>query len=278
MSLSGDLTGQVAFITGAARGQGRNHAVRLAEHGVDIIAVDICSDIESVPYTLATPADLKETVRLVEATGRQAYSTQVDVRDLASMEVAVREGVARFGRLDMVIANAGISSPAPTLEMSPQAWSTMIDVNLTGVWNTARAAVPAILESGRGGSVVMISSLASIVANANTAHYAAAKAGVVALMRVMASELASKKVRVNTIHPTTVATDMVLNDATYRLFRPDLEAPTREDFAVAARTLNKMRITALDVDDITATVLHLVGESGRYITGQTLVVDAGGSL
>lgn len=269
---------KVALVTGGARGQGRNHALRLAEQGFDVIVVDACHDIDTVPYPLATEDDLRETVRLVESTGQRAFSAVADIRELAALQAAVGEGVERMGRLDVVIANAGISSPAATLEMSEQQWQTMIDVNLTGAWNTARAAVPAVIAGERGGSVIFIGSLAALSATANTAHYSAAKAGVAALMRVLAAELAAKQIRVNAIHPTTVATEMVINEATFRLFRPDLAEPTREDFDAAARTLNKMRIAALDADDITATVLHLVGESGRYITGQALVVDAGGGL
>ncbi|MFC8045324.1 mycofactocin-coupled SDR family oxidoreductase [Nocardia sp. NPDC057353] len=272
------LTGQVALITGAARGQGRNHALRLAERGVDIIAVDVCAPIDTVVYPTATPDDLAETVRLVEATGRRILATRADIRDLAALRQAADAGVAEFGRLDIVIANAGISSMAPTLEMSDEMWTTMIDINLTGQWRTVRAAVPHIVAGGRGGSVVLVSSLAAQATNENMAHYSAAKSGLVGLMRVLAKELAPQRIRVNTVHPTTVATDMILNDATYRLFRPDLESPTRADFEEAARTLNKLPVAALESEDITNAVLYLVGESGRYVTGTQHIVDAGGRL
>jgi SDR family mycofactocin-dependent oxidoreductase len=273
-----ELEGQVAFITGAARGQGRNHAVRLAREGVDIVAVDVCRQMDTVPYPMATTADLAETVRLVEAEGRKVLAAELDVRDLKALEEAASSGMKAFGRLDIVIANAGISSPAPTLQMSEVDWDDMIDVNLTGVWKTVRATVSHVVAGGRGGSVVLISSLAAMAANPNTAHYSAAKAGVVALMKVLAKELAGHGIRVNSIHPTTVATDMILNEATYRLFRPDIEQPTRADFEKAALTLNRLRVAAVESDDITEALLYLVKSSGRYVTGTTHLVDAGGAL
>ena len=274
----GRLDGQVAFITGAARGQGRSHAVRLAEEGADVIAVDICKQVETVPYPTATPDDLAETVRQVEALDRRIVATEVDVRDLAGLTRAVDDGVAQLGRLDIVLANAGISVPASTLEMDEETWQTMIDVNLTGVWKSIRASVPHIVAGGRGGSVVITSSLAALYANPNTAHYSAAKAGLVMLAKIMAKELAPERIRVNTIHPTTVATDMILNEPTYRLFRPDLEHPTRADFEEAALTLNKLPVPAIEAVDISNAVLYLVSEDGRYVTGTTHVVDAGGQL
>ncbi|RBY77680.1 SDR family mycofactocin-dependent oxidoreductase [Geodermatophilus sp. TF02-6] len=274
----GRVEGKVAFITGAARGQGRSHAVRLAEEGADIIAVDVCKQVETVPYPTATPDDLAETVRQVEALDRRIVAAEVDVRDLAGLTTAVEDGVAQLGRLDIVLANAGISTPAATLEMDEETWQTMIDVNLTGVWKTVRASVPHIVAGGRGGSVVVTSSLAAIYANPGTAHYSAAKAGLVMLAKVMAKELAPQNIRVNTIHPTTVATDMILNEPTYRLFRPDLEHPTRADFEEAALTLNEMPVPAIEAVDISNAVLYLVSDDGRYVTGTTHVVDAGGQL
>jgi (+)-trans-carveol dehydrogenase len=274
----GRVEGKVAFITGAARGQGRSHAVRLAEEGADIIAVDTTAKVDSVPYPLATAEDLAETVRLVEALDRRIVAREADVRDSAALAAAVEEGVAEFGRLDIVLANAGISSPASTLEMSEDTWQDMIDINLTGVWKSLKVSVPHIIAGGRGGAVVITSSLAAIYANANTAHYSAAKAGLVMMAKVMAKEWGPHSIRVNTVHPTTVATEMILNDATYQLFRPDLEHPTRADFEEAALTLNRLPVAALEPRDISETILHLVADSGRYITGTTQVVDAGGQL
>jgi SDR family mycofactocin-dependent oxidoreductase len=272
------LAGKVAFITGAARGQGRSHALRLAGEGADIIAVDISRQVETVPYSTATADDLAETVRQVEALDRRIIASEVDIRDLAGLEAAVARGVAELGRLDIVLANAGISTPSPTLEMSEETWQTMIDINLTGQWKTIKATVPHIIAGGRGGSVVITSSLAAMYANPNTAHYSAAKAGLVGFAKVLAKELAPHSIRVNTIHPTTVATDMILNDATYQLFRPDLEHPTRADFEVAALTLNALPVPALEPIDISNAVLYLVTDDGRYVTGTTHVVDAGGLL
>ena len=274
----GRMDGKVVFITGAARGQGRSHALRLAQEGADIIAADISSQIDTVPYPVATAEDLAETVWQVEALDRRIIATEADVRDSAALAKVVEQGVAELGRLDVVLANAGISSPAPTLEMSDQTWQDMIDINLTGVWKTLKASVPHIIAGGRGGAVVITSSLAAIWANAHTAHYSAAKAGLVMLMKVMAKELAPHGIRVNTVHPTTVATDMILNDATYRLFRPDLENPGRADFEEAARTLNQLPVAALEPVDISNAILYLVSDEGRYVTGTTHVVDAGGAL
>jgi SDR family mycofactocin-dependent oxidoreductase len=274
----GRLDGKVAFITGAARGQGRSHAVRLAQEGADIIAVDIATQVETVPYPTATAEDLQETVRQVEALDRRIIAAEADVRDLAALTRVVDQGVAELGRLDIVLANAGISTPAPTLEMSEETWDTMIDINLTGVWKTVKASVPHIIAGGRGGSVVLTSSLAAIYANPNTAHYSAAKAGLVMLSKVLAKELAPHSIRVNTIHPTTVATEMILNEPTYKLFRPDLENPTREDFEEAAKTLNALPIAAMEPVDISNAILYLASDDGRYVTGTTHVVDAGGAL
>lgn len=274
----GALDGKVAFITGAGRGQGRSHAVRFAREGAHIIAVDTTATVDTVPYPLAGAEDLAETVRLVEAAGGRIVARDADVRDCSALSAAVTAGIEEFGRLDIVVANAGISSPAPTLEMSEETWQDMIDINLTGVWKTLKAAVPHIIDGGRGGSVVITSSLAAVHANESTAHYSAAKAGLVMLMKVLAKELAPHEIRVNTVHPTTVSTPMILNDATYRLFRPDLENPGRADFEEAARTLNRLPVVALEPEDITATMLHLVSDAGRYITGTTQLVDAGGTL
>lgn len=276
--MAGRVEGKVAFITGAARGQGRSHAIRLAQEGADIIAIDACRQIETVPYDTATSDDLAETVRQVEALDRRIIASEVDIRDTDGVTRAVDEGVAELGRLDIVLANAGISVPADTVTMTDDVWQTMIDVNLTGQFKTVRAALPHLIDGGRGGAIVLTSSLAALKGNANTAHYSAAKAGLVGLMQVLAVELAPHSIRVNTVHPTTVNTDMVLNEPTYRLFRPDLENPTREDYEVAARTLNKLPTSGLDAVDISNAVLYLVSDEGRYVTGTTHVVDAGGSL
>jgi SDR family mycofactocin-dependent oxidoreductase len=273
--MAGKLEGRVAFITGAARGQGRSHAVRLAEEGADIIAIDVPKPIANLPYQTATAEDLAETVRQVEALGRRAVAAEADVRDFEALKTAVDKGVAEFGRLDIVLANAGISAPASTLEMSEEVWQTMIDINLTGVWKTIKASVPHVIAGGRGGSVVITSSLAAIVVQPNIAHYSAAKGGLIQLSNVLAKELAPQGIRVNTVHPGTVLTGMVLNEPTFRLFRPDLEHPTQEDFEAVARTMTAMPTTALEPVDISNAIVYLVSDDGRYVTGTTHVVSAG---
>ena len=274
----GRLDGKVAFITGAARGQGRSHAVRLAQEGCDIIAVDACHAFESVPYPGSTEADLKETVRLVEDCGRRIIAAPADVRDLGAMQAIVDDGVAELGRLDIVLANAGIASFGPTLTMSEDTWNEMIDINLTGVWKAVRAAAPKVVEGQRGGSIVLTSSSASIVAWENVAHYTAAKTGVVGLMRVLAKELAPHSIRVNSVHPTTVATDMVLNDSTYRLFRPELPNPTRADCEEILMTMNALPIPAIEPIDVSNAILYLVSDDARYVTGSCHFITAGAGL
>jgi SDR family mycofactocin-dependent oxidoreductase len=272
------LADKVAFITGAARGQGRSHAVRLAEEGADIIAIDICQTIPTAPGPGPTPEDLADTVKGVKSLGRRAVAAQIDVRDLAAMTGFVAESVGELGRLDIVLANAGIAGTGPTLEMDEQVWQTMMDINLTGVWKTLKASVPHVIAGGRGGSVVITSSLAALTANEHTAHYSAAKSGLIGLMRVLARELAPHRIRVNTVHPTTVGTEMILNESTYRHFRPDLDHPTRADFEETARTLNRMPVPYIEPEDVTNTILYLVSDEGRYVTGSQQLLDAGGSL
>src|SRR5580692_13221269 len=234
--MSGLLAGQVAVVTGAARGQGRSHALALAREGASIIALDACAPIATVPYPLSAKADLETTAEQVEALGSRVVHGVVDVRDLAEMDQFIRDAVADLGRLDIVCANAGISTPAPTLEMTEEMWQTTIDINLTGVWKTCKATVPHIVAGQRGGSVIITSSAATAMISRNIAHYTASKHGLIGFMRVLAKELAPHRIRVNTLHPTGVATPMILNEAMYRLFRPDLADPTREDFETQARS------------------------------------------
>jgi SDR family mycofactocin-dependent oxidoreductase len=271
----GKLDGQVAFITGAARGQGRSHALALAAEGADIIGVDLCRQAPTAPYPMSTPEDLAETVRQVEALDRRMLASQVDVRDLAALTRAVDDGVAELGRLDIVLANAGIVSFSPTVEMAEDVWDEMIDISLTGVWKTIRASVPHIIAGGRGGSVVITSSLGSMNPSFNIAHYCAAKAGVVMLAKVLAKELGPQRIRVNTVNPTTVGTDMAHNESMFRLFRPDLPDPTQADFEEVARTMNAIPVPTVDAADVSNAVLYLVTDSGRFVTGTSMVIDAG---
>jgi SDR family mycofactocin-dependent oxidoreductase len=274
--MAGRVAGKVAFITGAARGQGRSHAIRLAQEGADIIAVDVCEDMPGMPYAGATEEDLAETVKEVEALDRRIVAAQADVRDYGALKAALDDGIAQLGRLDIVSANAGIgSSPYAAQDLAEQTWQDMLDVNLTGVWHTAKAAVPHLIEGGRGGSIVLTSSAAGLQAYANIAHYVSAKHGVVGLMRTLALELAPQFIRVNSIHPTQVDTTMIQNEATWRLFRPDLEHPTEADFAPASQAMNALPIPWVDPVDISNAVLFLASDEARYITGVALPVDAG---
>ncbi|MET4782196.1 mycofactocin-coupled SDR family oxidoreductase [Glaciihabitans sp. UYNi722] len=275
----GRVEGKVAFITGAARGQGRSHARRLAQEGADIIAIDACEDQPNIPYAGATEADLAETVRQVEALDRRIVATKADVRDFAALKAAVDEGVAQLGRLDIVSANAGIGvNPLSTDEIPDEVWKDMLDVNLSGAWRAAKAAIPHIKAGGRGGSIILTSSAAGLRAYANAGAYVSAKHGVVGLMRTLALELAPDMIRVNSIHPTQVDTDMIQNEATYRLFRPDLDHPTKEDFAPASQTMNALPIPWVEAIDISNAVLFLASDEARYITGVTLSVDAGSNI
>jgi SDR family mycofactocin-dependent oxidoreductase len=271
----GLLEGKVAFITGAARGQGRSHAIRLAEEGADIVAVDICANLDGVPYDLATPADMAETVAAVEATGRGIVAAEADVRDIAALEAALADGIEAFGRLDVVCANAGISAMGMVEQISEDAWSQMIDINLTGVWHSAKVAIPRIREGGRGGAIVLISSAAGLVAYPGCAHYVAAKHGLVGLTKAMALELAPERIRVNSIHPTQVDTPMIMNEATKRVFVPAVPDPTEEEFAAVSQARNALPIPWVDPADISAALIFLASEEGRFITGAALPVDAG---
>jgi len=276
--MTGLLAGQVAVVTGAARGQGRGHALALAREGASVIALDACAPIATVPYPLSTKADLEDTARQVEELGGRVVHGVVDVRDLAEMEQFVLDAVADLGRLDIVCANAGISTPSPTLEMTEETWQTTIDINLTGVWKTCKATVPHIIAGHRGGSVIITSSSATAMISQNIAHYTASKHGLIGFMRVLAKELAPHRIRVNTLHPTGVATPMIYNEPMYRLFRPDLEDPTREDFESAARSHHALGVPAVEPEDVSAAVVYLAAPSGRYVTGSTFMLDAGGLL
>ena len=273
----GRVEGKVAFITGAARGQGRSHAIRLAEEGADIIAIDLCEQVDTVPYPMATPEDLAHTVKAVEALDRRIIATQADVRDFGALQAAVDAGVAELGgRLDIVSANAGIASTdASTTEISEQSWADMVDINLTGVWHTTKAAVPHMIAAGIGGSIVLTSSAAGLKAYPCVGHYVAAKHGVVGLMRTLALELAPHMIRVNSIHPTQVDTDMIQNETIWRLFSPDKPHPTRETFAPASQEMNALPIPWVQSRDISNALLFLASDEARYVTGVALPVDAG---
>lgn len=273
--MTGRMQGKVVFITGAARGQGRSHAVRLAKEGADIIAVDLCEDIAEVPYPLATKSDLDETARLVDAQGRRIVTRIADVRDFASLDDALTAGIAELGRLDAVCANVGINAPAPTHEITEEQWHTVIDIDLGGTWRTVKAAIPHLVRQATGGSIVLTSSAAGLKGYANIAHYTAAKHGINGLMKTLAQELAEHRIRVNTVNPTQVDTPMIMNDPMYRLFCPDIENPTREDFAPISQAMNALPIPWVESRDVSNSVLFLLSDESRYITGVALPVDAG---
>jgi (+)-trans-carveol dehydrogenase len=278
--MAGRVEGKVAFITGAARGQGRAHAVRLASEGADIIAVDICKKIDTVDLIEAsTPEDLAETADLVKGHNRRIYTAEVDVRDYDALKAAVDAGVEQLGRLDIIVANAGIGNGGQTLDKTSETdWTAMIDINLGGVWKTVKAGVPHILEGGRGGSIILTSSVGGLKAYPHTGHYVAAKHGVVGLMRTFAVELGAQNIRVNSVHPTNVNTPLFMNDGTMRLFRPDLENPGPDDMKVVGQLMHTLPIGWVEPEDIANAVLFLASDEARYITGVTLPVDGGSCL
>ncbi|KAA9164049.1 mycofactocin-coupled SDR family oxidoreductase [Amycolatopsis acidicola] len=273
--MPGRVEGKVAFITGAARGQGRSHALRLAEEGADVIAVDICSPVATVGYPGATPDDLDETAKLVQKLGRRVVAVQADVREQGALDDAVRRGVAELGRLDIVCANAGILTMALTHEQSEEQWQTMLDVNLTGVWHTVKAAIPVLIDQGHGGSIIITSSMAGLKGTPNCSSYTAAKFGVVGLAKTLAHELAPHRIRVNTVHPTNVETTMVDNALVRSIFRPDLEQPTAEDAKDVYASINIWPEPWIQPVDVSNAVLYLASDEARYTTGIALPVDLG---
>ncbi|GAB6898132.1 mycofactocin-coupled SDR family oxidoreductase [Kineosporia succinea] len=276
--MTGRVEGKVALITGAARGQGRSHAIRLAQEGADIIALDIAESIPSVDrfYPGATEEDLAETVRQVEALDRRIFSAKVDVRDYDALKAATDAGIAEFGRLDIVSANAGIFLHSDkTHEVSDSDWNDVLDINLKGVWHTTKAVTPFLIEQNQGGSIIITSSSAGLKGTPNVAPYTASKHAVLGLARTLSNELAEYSIRVNTIHPTGVATPMILNETTFKLFLPHLEHPTQEQAAEVFRTTNSLPVPWVEAIDISNALLFLASDEARYVTGTELKVDAG---
>jgi len=270
----GRVDGKVALISGVARGQGRSHAVRLAEEGADIIGFDSCADDPWVEYPLATRDDLDETIKLVEKTGRRIYAGVADVRDTEAVAKIIDEGVAEFGRLDIVLANAGIMAITGEQRLHREAYIAGIDVMLNGVYDTVNLAIPHLRAGGRGGAIVITSSTAGLYGgmadgNPGVMGYIASKHGVVGLMRAWANALAPERIRVNTVHPTGVNSPMITNEAFGRFVQ---EFPS-----IAANLQNPLPVEngLIEPEDVTNTILHLVSDTGRYITGSTVTVDAG---
>ena len=269
----GNLDGQVAFVTGAARGMGRAHAVKLAGEGADVIALDICTDVDSTDYPGATADDLAATVELVKAQGRRIVARQADVRDPAAVHAVVADGLGEFGRLDIVIANAGIIRMTDANDRR-RAFRDVVEVNLIGAWNTVDAAIPALVDGGRGGSIVLTSSTQGIKASGTERPglqgYAASKRGLVALMQGWAMQLAPHSIRVNTIHPSGVATDMIMNETSMAL------AAAKDPWLLSQR--NALPIALVQPEEIATAVAWLVSDAGRFITGTSWPLDAGFTL
>jgi SDR family mycofactocin-dependent oxidoreductase len=278
--MGGRVDGKVAFVTGAARGQGRSHAVRLAEEGADIIAVDLCGPISSNSQIApSTPDDLAQTADLVKGLNRRIVTAEVDVRDFDALKSIVDNGVEQLGRLDIIVANAGIGNGGLTLDKtSEEDWNDMIDVNLSGVWKSVKAAVPHLISGGNGGSIILTSSVGGLKPYPNTGHYIAAKHGVIGLMRTFAVELGQHFIRVNAVCPTNVNTPMFMNEGTMKLFRPDLENPGPDDLAIAAQFMHVLPIGWVEPIDISNAVLFLVSDESRFVTGLEFKVDAGVTL
>ena len=278
----GRVEGKIAFVTGAARGQGRSHAVRLAEEGADIIAVDLCRDIASAKYPMASPDDLKETARLVEEHDRRIVAIEADVRERGELRAAVADGIRELGSLDIVVAQAGIAPMAGEPPM--QAWADVIDVNLGGAINAIHAALPHL---GEGASIIATGSVAAFMPNDVVASpgqdpggtgYSYAKRALSDYIHELARALAPRRIRANAVHPTNVNTDMLHNDAMYRVFRPDLEQPTRDEAELAFHSQQAMPLPYVEPVDISNAVVYLASEEARYVTGIQLRVDAGSYL
>ncbi|HTU15792.1 MAG TPA: mycofactocin-coupled SDR family oxidoreductase [Solirubrobacterales bacterium] len=271
----GRFEGRRVLITGGARGQGRNHAVRFAREGADVAVLDIASTrIETVPYDIATPDDLEETVGLIEAEGRRGLAVQADVRSATETERAVARVIERFETIDVLVVNAGICTFGPIESMDESLWQTMLDVNLTGAFNSVRPVVPGMLENGYG-RVIATSSMAGRAGWENIGHYAASKWGLIGMVKSLALEVANRGVTANIVCPSSVNTPMMHNEASYRLFRPDLEDPTMEDALPAFQSVNVLPVPYAETDDISDSVLFLASDEAKFITGATLSPSTG---
>jgi SDR family mycofactocin-dependent oxidoreductase len=275
---SGTLDGRVAFVTGAARGQGRAHAVRLANEGADIIAIDVCRAVDdTITYPPATPDDLAETVRAVESAGRKVLAREVDIRDLAAQQQVVADGVEQFGRLDIVVANAGVLSWGRMFEMSPEQWDTVVDVNLNGTWRTVRAAVPAMIEAGNGGSIVIVSSSAGLKATPGNGHYSASKHGLVALTNALALEVGEYGIRVNSIHPYSIDTPMIEPAAMAAVFSkyPNFLHSFAPMPLQPVGQNDKGLSTFMTPEEVADVVAWLAGDGSATLSGSQIAVDRG---
>ncbi|ANY21590.1 mycofactocin-coupled SDR family oxidoreductase [Gordonia terrae] len=271
----GKFDGKVAFITGAARGQGRAHAIKFASEGANIIAVDICAPVKSAPYKMGTKDEFDETTDLVEKAGGKILSRVADVRDLEALTAVVDEGVEQFGRLDFILANAGVCTYGKLAEMTEAQWNEMMDIDLSGVWKTVRAGVQHMINAGNGGSIVLTSSTAGLRNLNEIGHYVAAKHGVTGLAKALANELAPHNIRVNSIHPSNCRTPMMTNSGVIKMFRPDLESPTLDDAMDSFGTIHLLDTPWVLPEDVSNTIAYLCSEEARFTTGAAIPVDAG---
>jgi SDR family mycofactocin-dependent oxidoreductase len=275
--MAGRVEGKVAFITGAAHGQGRSHALRLAEEGADIIAVDLCEDYDAVTYPMGTKAELEETVAMVEALDRRAIGMKGDVRDQKSIKDTMAVGIAELGHIDIVLANAGIAAYQPGPASN---WATVCDVNLVGVMNTVHAALPHLTE---GAAIVVTGSLAALMpggigGDAGGLAYSYSKRTLITYVNTLALGLAPYGIRLNGVHPTNCNTNLLNNDDIYHLMRPDLEDPTRDDALLGMAAMHPMGVPFIEPSDISEAILYLTSDAARYVTGQFISVTAGGHL
>jgi SDR family mycofactocin-dependent oxidoreductase len=268
-----ELEGKTVLITGAARGQGRSHAVVMAKAGAAIVAVDICGPLDA-PYRHSTPADLDRTVELVEAEDARCMAQVADVRDRSQLEAVVNAATAEFGAVDVLVANAGILAAVPLVEMTDTQWKNTIDTNLTGVYNAIRAVLPGMIER-RQGRIIATSSMGGRNPYANTAHYVAAKWGVIGLVKTAALEAGQYGITVNAVCPTNVNTEMIMNDSVFKIYRPDLKEPTETDVLSVMSSMHPLGIPYVEPVDISNAVLFLASDAARYISGEALTVSAG---
>jgi SDR family mycofactocin-dependent oxidoreductase len=275
----GDLEGRVAFVTGAARGQGRAYAVRLAQEGADVIISDICAPVsETIPYQGATPDDLAETVRLIEAEGRKVLARQVDIRDDAAVRTLVADGIEQFGRLDVVVANAGVLSWGRLWELTDEQWNSVIDVNLTGTWRTLRAAIPAMIEAGNGGSIIIVSSSGGLKATPGNGHYAASKHGLTSITNTLALELGEYSIRVNSIHPYSIATPMIENDSMMAILSAHpsyLNSFAAMPYQPPTKGSRAKRNDFMTAEEAAEVVVWLAGDNSSVLSGSQISVDRG---
>jgi SDR family mycofactocin-dependent oxidoreductase len=272
----GKLEGQVAVVTGGARGQGRSHAIHIAREGADVVICDSCQDVDAVRYPMATDEDMEETVRLVEKEGRRCIAVHADVRDYDQVQAVTDRAAEEFGKIDILIANAGVMRLNPIQDHTPDMWRAVVDTNLTGVYHAMHAVAPHLIRNNYGRIVATASTMARGAAG-NSVSYVAAKWGVVGMVKSVAQDLAPWNVTVNAVAPTSVSTHMVHNQDLYGFFRPDLENPTMEDVREAFKILNVIPVSWLEPEEVSKSILFLLSEDAKYITGSVIDINAGHS-